>query len=167
MPIVVSNESHRRNQSYFRSHKVDIRNATPSTVRVAALGVLAAALAGGCSSGGHAIHNAAAVSTAPNPVNPVPTRIANEPKVRKNVVQTKCAAIPGGWGAAGTATNPGKKEVTYKIVVHFTTTKATTLDYAQVLVPVQPGKTVPWTAKKEFQAEKKMLCPMPGISVVS
>jgi hypothetical protein len=38
---------------------------------------------------------------------------------------------PGGWGAEGTATNPGKKEVT-----------------------------------KQFQAQKKMLCPMPGISVV-
>jgi hypothetical protein len=50
--------------------------------------------------------------------------------------------------------------------VHFTTTKATTLDYAQVLVPVAPGKTVPWAAKKQFQAQKKMLCPMPGISVV-
>jgi hypothetical protein len=86
--------------------------------------------------------------------------------VRKNVVQTKCAAMPDGWAAEGTATNPGKEPVTYKIVVHFTTTKATTLDYAQVLVPVQPGKTVPWTAKKQFQAQKKMLCPMPGIGVL-
>jgi hypothetical protein len=126
------------------------------------------ALAAGCNSGDkHAIHNAAAVSGAPTPgANPVPTKIANQPGARKNVVQTKCAAIPGGWGAEGTATNPGKKEVTYKVVVHFTTTKATTLDYAQVLVPVQPGKTVPWAAKKQFQAQKEMLCPMPGISVV-
>ncbi|MGH3381795.1 MAG: hypothetical protein ACRDP6_44420 [Actinoallomurus sp.] len=106
-------------------------------------------------------------SSAPAPaVNPLPTRIANQPDVRKNVVQTKCAAVPGGWSASGTATNPGKKDVTYKIVVHFTTTKATTLDYAQVLVPVKPGKTVPWTAKKQFHAQKKMLCPMPGISTV-
>jgi hypothetical protein len=81
-------------------------------------------------------------------------------------VQNKCAAILGGWSAEGTATNPGKKPVTYKILVHFTTTKATTLDYAQVPVPVQPSKTVPWTAKKKFHADKKMLCPMPGISVV-
>jgi hypothetical protein len=51
--------------------------------------------------------------------------------------------------------------------VHFTTSKATALDYAQVLVPVQPGKTVPWEAKKQFHADGKMLCPMPGISVVS
>lgn len=146
---------------------MNIGHASPSTVKLTALGFVAAALAAGCGgSGGQAIHNAAAVSNAPTPVNPVPTKIANEPSVRKNVVQNKCAAIPGGWAAEGTATNPGKKPVTYKIVVHFTTTKATTLDYAQVLVPVQPGKTVPWTAKKQFQAQKKMLCPMPGISEV-
>jgi hypothetical protein len=141
-------------------------HASPLAVKVAALGVLAMAVAAGCNSGDkHAIHNAAAVSGAPA-ANPVPTKIPNQPSARKNVVQTKCASVPGGWGAEGTASNPGKKEVTYKIVVHFTTTKATTLDYAQVLVPVQPGKTVPWAAKKQFQAQKKMLCPMPGISVV-
>lgn len=143
---------------------MDMRYESSLTVKVAALGILAGALAVGCSSGGHPVHNAAAVSS--NAANPVPTKIANQPSVRKNVVQNKCAAIPGGWSAEGTATNPGKKPVTYKILVHFTTTKATTLGYAQVLVPVRPGKTVPWTAKKEFHADKKMLCPMPGISVV-
>jgi hypothetical protein len=147
---------------------VNTGHASPSTVKVAVLGVLAAALAAGCSSGGgHPIRNAAAVSGAPTPgANPVPTKIANQSSARKNVVQTKCAAVPGGWGAEGTAANPGKKAVTYKIVVHFTTTKATTLDYAQILVPVQPGKTVPWAARKQFKAQKKMLCPMPGISIV-
>jgi hypothetical protein len=146
---------------------VNIRHGSPSAVKLAALGVLASALAAGCHSDGKPIHNAAAVSQQPAPQEPLPTKIANKPSVRKNVVQTKCAPIPGGWSAEGTATNPGKKEVTYKIMVHFTTTKATTLGYAQVLVPVKPGKTVPWTAKKEFPAQKKMLCPMPGISTVS
>ena len=132
------------------------------------LGMLAAVLAAGCSPGGQAIHNAADVSDAPVPVaNPIPTKIPNQPTVRKYIAQTKCAAVPGGWGAEGTATNPGKKEVTYKIIVHFITTKATVLDYAQILVPVQPGKTVPWTAKKQFNTQKKMLCPMPGISIIS
>lgn len=150
---------------------MNTEHVSSSTVKVAALGILASALVAGCGLGGHKIHNAASVaqepSSAPAPaVNPLPTRIANQPDVRKNVVQTKCAAVPGGWSASGTATNPGKKDVTYKIVVHFTTTKATTLDYAQVLVPVKPGKTVPWTAKKQFHAQKKMLCPMPGISTV-
>ena len=149
---------------------MDIRNASSSTITVAALGVLASALVAGCGSGGNKIHNAASVARDPSnapAVNPVPTKIANQPSVRKNVVQTKCAAIPGGWSASGTATNPGKKEVTYKILVHFTTTKATTLDYGQALVPVKPGKTVPWTVKKRFRAAKQMLCPMPGISTVS
>lgn len=59
-----------------------------------------------------------------------------------------------------------EKDITYRIVVHFTA-KAATLDHAQVLVPVKPGKTVPWVAKKQFQAQNHMLCPMPGISVVS
>jgi hypothetical protein len=146
---------------------VNIRHGSPSAVKLAALGVLASALAAGCHSDGKPIHNAAAVSQEPAAADPLPTKIANQPSVRKNVVQTKCAAIPGGWSAEGTATNPGKKPVTYKILVHFTTTKATTLDYAQVLVPVKPGKTEPWVAKKQFHAAKKMLCPMPGISVVS
>jgi hypothetical protein len=34
----------------------------------------------------------------------------NEPKVRANVVQTRCAAVDGGWGAAGTVRNPDKKK---------------------------------------------------------
>lgn len=144
------------------------RHASSSTVTIAALGIVTAALTAGCGGPGQrqTIQNAAANSAATPVANPVPTKVANEPSVRKNVVQTKCAAVPGGWAAEGTATNPGKKPVTYKIVVHFTTTKATTLDYAQVSVPVAPGKTVPWTAKKQFQAQKKMLCPMPGISAV-
>lgn len=151
----------------FESLNVLGRDRTLARLR-SALAIVTVALAAGCGgSGKQAIHNAAAVSSAATPAaNPVPTKIANQPSVRKNVVQTKCAAIPGGWAAEGTATNPGKKPLTYKIVVHFTTTKATTLDYAQVLVPVAPGKTVPWAAKKRFEAQKKMLCPMPGISVV-
>ncbi|MDN3359070.1 hypothetical protein [Actinomadura sp. DC4] len=136
-----------------------------NVVSIVALGTLAGAAVTGCSSDDHPVRNTAAVSS--NATNPVPTKIANEPKVRKNVALTKCAEIPGGWSAEGTATNPGKKPVTYKITVHFTTRQATTLDYAEALVPVAPGKTVPWAAEKEFHAEKKMLCPTPGISEVS
>ncbi len=151
---------------------MDTGNAPASAVKVTALASLAIAVAAGCSLGGHPVHDTAAVSdassSAPNTkANPLPSKIANQPGVRKNVVQTTCAAVPGGWGAAGTATNPGTKPVTYKIVVYFTTTKATTLDYAQTLVPVKPGKTVPWKATKQFQAQKKMLCPMPGVSIAS
>ncbi|WP_436758393.1 hypothetical protein [Streptosporangium sp. V21-05] len=142
--------------------------------------MLAAVLAAGCSSNVDTMPNAAVVSErspvveptgaggeAGGEANELPAKVANEPNVRKNVVQTKCEAIPGGWSAEGTAKNPGKKAVTYKVVVYFTTTKATTLDYAQALVKVPPGETVTWNAKKHFPAKREMLCPMPGISVVS
>ncbi|MFS1302357.1 hypothetical protein [Streptosporangium longisporum] len=144
-------------------------------MKVSAL-IMVSMLAAGCFADEEPMRKVAAISeekpaAVPTPeeivANPLPTQLANEPRVRQNVVQTKCAAVPGGWGAQGTARNPGKKPVTYKIVVYFTTTKATTLDYAQALVTVPPGKTVPWSAKKEFQAKKEMLCPMPGISLVS
>lgn len=152
---------------------MDIRNVSSSAAKAAVFAMLTTTLAAGCAWGEHhPIHNAADVSPDPQDVagaavDPIPTKIANQPKARKNVVQTKCAAIPGGWGAQGTATNPGKIPVTYKIVVHFTTTRATTLAYAETLVPVEPGKTVTWKADKRFQAQKKMLCPMPGISTTS
>jgi hypothetical protein len=97
--------------------------------------------------------------------NPLPKTLpTNQPKVRGNVVQTKCAAIPGGWSAAGTVKNPDKKKRTYHILVFFTTTHATTLDFASTKVTVPAGKTAKWQAQKKFAAQKKMLCPMPSIS---
>jgi hypothetical protein len=155
---------------------VNIRFASPSVVKVPTLVILASVLAAGCSPNADTTRNVAAVSeelpaAAPTPkdggANPLPTKMANDPGIRQNIVQTKCEAIPGGWSAQGTAKNPGKKAVTYKVIVHFTTTKATTLDYAQTLVKVPPGKTVTWNAKKHFAAKPEMLCPMPGISIVS
>ncbi|MEW9532387.1 hypothetical protein [Microbispora sp. NPDC049125] len=155
---------------------MNVRYAALPAVKASVLLMLASTLAAGCSSGEHAVRetpagpvkSAAAMPDAAKVVaNSLPKKIANEPGVRRNVIQTACAAVPGGWGAEGTARNPGEKPVTYKIVVFFTTTKATTLDYAQTLAKVPPGKTVNWSVKKEFKAERKMLCPMPGISVVA
>jgi hypothetical protein len=97
----------------------------------------------------------------------LPSKIENQPTARKSVVQTSCAAIPGGWSAKGTATNGGKKAVTYKITVYFTTTHATTLNFATTSVRVPAGKTVKWAADKRFKAERQMLCPMPGVARVS
>lgn len=151
---------------------MDMRHVSNSTAKLAAFVTLAAAAAAGCGGGHHQVRSAAAVeSDAPSAApglhaNQIPTKIDNQPGVRKNVVQTKCAAIPGGWAAEGTATNTRKTPVEYKILVHFTTTKATVLDYAQTTVPVAPGKTVKWQAQKQFKADKKMLCPMPGIALV-
>jgi hypothetical protein len=97
----------------------------------------------------------------------LPTKIENQPAVRKSVVQTSCAAIPGGWSAKGTATNDAKKTATYKITVYFTTTHATTLNFATTTVKVPAGKTVKWAADKKFKAEPQMLCPMPGVARVT
>ncbi|WP_405087311.1 hypothetical protein [Microbispora sp. NBC_01389] len=153
---------------------MSMRITAPSAVRSLALAVLASTAVAGCGAGGNATpQTSTAAHKQPAPeasaakvvANPLPTKVANEPSVRENVVQTKCASVPGGWGAEGTAKNLGKKAVTYKIVVYFTTKKATTLDFAQARVTVPPGKTVPWKASKHFHADGEMLCPMPGISV--
>ncbi|GII59517.1 hypothetical protein Pth03_79060 [Planotetraspora thailandica] len=142
-------------------------------VKASVLVILASALAAGCSSGGDATGNTPEKSPTSAPAaeniaaKALPKKITNDPDIRGNIVQTACAAVPGGWGAKGTATNPGAKPITYKIVVYFTTTKATTLDYAQTLVKVPAGKTVDWSATKHFEAKQQLLCPMPGISVVA
>lgn len=136
--------------------------------KAAVCAVSASLLLSGCSDDSK--KDAAAKQAAAAPIleqAPLPDKVANEPTVRKNIVQTKCAAVPGGWGAAGTAANPGTAPVTYAIVVYFTTTSATTLNYAETKVTVEPGKTAEWKAEKQFHAQDKMLCPMPGISVVT
>ncbi|MEO3814274.1 hypothetical protein ABGB17_35195 [Sphaerisporangium sp. B11E5] len=145
------------------------KHAASTLVNAATVAVLTSTVVAGCSSGNEAPEKAPARPSvaAPAPDHPVPTKIANDPDIRDNITQTKCAAIPGGWSAQGTAKNPGRKEITYKIIVHFTTTKATTLDYAQTRVTVPPGETTKWSAEKHFAAQREMLCPMPGISIVS
>ena len=97
--------------------------------------------------------------------NPLPAKLPkNDPAARKDVVQTKCAAIRGGWGASGYVKNSARATRVYQIMVFFTTTQATTLDYAKTSVTVGAGKTVDWSATKKFAAQPKMLCPMPSIS---
>jgi hypothetical protein len=95
--------------------------------------------------------------------SPLPARVPNNVPERKNVSLEKCAAIPGGWGASGTAANPAKSTVSYRITVYFTDTSATTLDYAQTTVSVAPGKNVPWTASKTFDAPSHVLCVLVGV----
>ncbi|MDH2430447.1 hypothetical protein [Sphaerisporangium sp. TRM90804] len=146
-----------------------------SAARIAVLAAATSMLAAGCLWDDDTPRTAAGAPKSPSAssapqdagANPLPTKIPNDPDVRANVVRTECEAIPGGWGAKGTAKNPGENPVTYKIIVHFTTTKATTLDYAQTRVTVPPGKTVRWSAEKHFAAKRQMLCPIPGISIVS
>jgi hypothetical protein len=95
---------------------------------------------------------------------PIPSKVANDPADRKNVVMTSCEAAKGGWQAGGTATNPTKKDVEYKITVFFTTTSATTINTASTDVPVKAGQTVKWSAKQDFAAPKEMLCVLRGVN---
>ncbi|RCG29940.1 hypothetical protein DQ384_17405 [Sphaerisporangium album] len=104
------------------------------------------------------------VPASPPPQVSPPKAIPNEPGQRKNVKQTSCAAVPGGWAAEGTAANRGTTPVTYSITVFFTTTAATVLDFAKTEVSVKPGEVAKWKASKNFEAPDKVLCPMPGIT---
>lgn len=138
----------------------------PVAIGVALAG---AGLLTGCtsSSTSHAKSSVAAAKTTASPTlvqGKLPDKITNSVKIRQFVTQTKCAAIAGGWSASGTAKNPTAAIRTYKITVFFTTTKATTLNFAIATVKVAPAKTGTWTASKKFPAQKQMLCPMPGIS---
>ena len=144
-----------------------------AAVRSAAVAALALGLVGGCTSSGNATPgptrtaSTAGSSTPPGPTlvqNPLPTRLNNQPAVRKDVAQTSCAAVPGGWRVEGTVTNSAARARTYTIVAFFTTLQATTLDYARTAVAVGPGQTKPWTASKRFAAQKQMRCVLAAIS---
>ena len=113
-----------------------------------------------------AASSAAPARTLPKGVKPapIPTKVANDPADRKNVVMTTCQAAKGGWQASGTATNPTKEDADYQITVFFTTTAATTIDSARTGVSVKAGDTVKWSAKREFAAPKEMLCVLRGVA---
>jgi hypothetical protein len=94
----------------------------------------------------------------------VPTKVANDVSLRKNVAITSCAAgKAGGWSASGTVNNPAASAADYTITVFFTTTSATVISTAQTKVTVQPGAKVTWNATKTFTAPKKMLCVLRGV----
>ncbi|MCL2781893.1 MAG: hypothetical protein FWD74_10505 [Actinomycetia bacterium] len=140
---------------------------------------LAVALLAGCGSSpigsasttGGAAGTQAPSGTATSTATPLvqPTALptyTNNPTDRKNVTQTSCKAIPGGWSAAGTVKNPGKAEATYQITVYFTTTSATVLGGDTTTVKVKAGGTAQWEVKATFPAQPQMRCPMPGIAKI-
>jgi len=93
----------------------------------------------------------------------VPTDVANDIDLRKNVRLSSCKHIEGGWGASGTATNPGTKPVAYTITIFFTTTKATVVSTGATHVRVDPGDKRNWTVNRKFAAHPKMLCVLRGV----
>jgi hypothetical protein len=97
---------------------------------------------------------------------PLITGYANDPAARKNVVQNKCGAITGGWGASGTVNNPSSAAATYTIVVYFTTQKSTAQASQQAVISVPAGATVPWSTDAQFvPADDPMLCTLVGVGV--
>jgi len=98
------------------------------------------------------------------PQHPVPATVSNNDLLRKNVTVTTCAAVAGGWGAKGTATDPGATPVTYHITIFFTTPEATVLDDATTTVSVQPHQTADWAASQQFATVPKMICVLRGVS---
>ena len=94
---------------------------------------------------------------------PVPTQVANDTKLRKNVTLSSCKSVAGGWGASGTAMNPGTKPVDYTITIFFTTTSATVVSTAATHITVSPGGKEVWTVNRKFKAPPKMLCVLRGV----
>jgi hypothetical protein len=114
---------------------------------------------------------ATSAHTAPSPTitqYPLPTgSISNDTSPngkRTDVAITRCAASDGGWSASGTAKNSGSSSETFDITIFFTTTQATTLNYATTSVKVSAGKTGNWTASVKFSAPKDVLCVLRGVA---
>jgi hypothetical protein len=93
----------------------------------------------------------------------VPTEVANDVELRKNVQLSSCKRIAGGWGASGTAANPGTKPADYTITIFFTTAKATVVATGATHITVDPDDTQKWTVHQKFVADPKTLCVLRGV----
>jgi hypothetical protein len=94
----------------------------------------------------------------------LPPSVGNVVKKRKSIVMSTCAVAPGGWKAAGTASNSGTTAAKYTITVFFTNPKATVEGYAVTNVTVAPGKSASWTATGKFTAASGSLCVLRGVA---
>ncbi len=79
------------------------------------------------------------------------------------MVLDKCAAVAGGWGASGTAANPGTSSVTYEITIFFTDSGSTVINDAQTRVTVAAGKTEKWSANAKFKPPSEVNCVLRGV----
>lgn len=102
-------------------------------------------------------------SASRTPTPSLPKTVPNEPNLRPDVSLTTCTAVPGGWKAGGTASNPGKSTASYLITIYFTDLEATVVGYAQTKVMVAAGKTGQWSASSKFTAPAKTLCVLSGV----
>lgn len=92
--------------------------------------------------------------------HPLPSgrALANRPDMYKDVLQTGCASVPGGWQTRGTAENTTARPLAFKVLVFFTDAQARIIDSASTTVTVGPKKKATWTAERQFKAPKGTQC---------
>lgn len=142
------------------------------------IGALALVIAAGvtaCTSGGGPSHPTSLPSTArthgpdtaatPPPKfsgirHPLPSGAAlkNDPNLYKTIRLTDCGATGAGWKAVGTAHNPTRQAIEYRIVVVFTDAQARAIDSADTTLTVPVGRTREWTGARKFKAPDGTRC---------
>lgn len=93
----------------------------------------------------------------------LPSSVANEADLRKQVTISACEKTAEGWQAAGTAANPGATASTYEVTVFFTTASATVIHWAQAKVDVQGGGSATWSLDEKFTAPPDTRCVLRGV----
>jgi len=93
----------------------------------------------------------------------LPTDIPNTAALRSRVQMTSCAKAAGGWSAAGTAKNPGKKAASYTITVFFLAPAGTVLGFGQTTAHVGARKAVTWHVSDTFTAPANTRCSLRGV----
>lgn len=94
----------------------------------------------------------------------VPTKVANVPSLRRNVVISSCAKTESGWAASGTANNPGSADKTYTITIFFATAGGTVIGTGHTDVAVPAGGTKQWKAEQSFHAAPETQCVLRGVA---
>ena len=116
-------------------------------------------LAVGCGNGAPST-----ASVTPHPPAPsVPTNVANDPTLRRDVKLTSCGATLNGWAASGSAKNPSDKPRTLTITVFFTTPAATVIATGATRVALAPHRTRGWSVAEKFDAPDETLCVLRGV----
>lgn len=93
----------------------------------------------------------------------VPSQVPNRVALRKDVALTTCAKAPGGWRAAGTATNPGHGPADYTITVFFTTSSDTVIGTGATHLHVSAGRQAPWKVTGRFTPAPATGCVLRGV----
>ncbi len=96
----------------------------------------------------------------------VPTSVPNDITARRNVTIRSCAAAPGGWTAAGTASNPTTSQVTYRITIFFTSSHATVEGFGATTVTVGTGQVSSWTVTTDISVpDPRSQCVLRGVGL--